>query len=161
MADHWRKQLRAAIKAKLTTPALASVTAANVVTDDEYPDAAGRFPGIHIVIGASQRRRVGTVNLGGGVQGIEVENACVVKAVILVRQDTGAADMCDQVSKEIEARWLATPVDRGLGMQGCRDAELISIEEPVFDTDSDVLTAQQTVQFEVTVRSFEGRPDQT
>ena len=58
MADHWRKQLRAAIKAKLTTPALASVTAANVVTDDEYPDAAGRFPGIHIVIGASQRRRL-------------------------------------------------------------------------------------------------------
>lgn len=161
MADHWRKQIRDAIKAKLSSPALASVIAANVFTEDEYPREPGKFPGINITIGQNARERKGTVNAGGGVTLTEVENRAVVNVQAMVRQDTGCRDLLDQIGKEVEMRWLATPVDKGLGVQGCRDSECVAIGEPVFDNDSDILTAEQTTQFEVTVRSFEGRPDQS
>ena len=161
MADHWQKQIRDALKTKLTVPPLLSLVAANVFIEDEYPRESGKFPGVNIAFADTQRRRIGTVNLGAGVQGIEVENLAAIEVEIVVRQDTGCRDLLIQIAKEIEVRWLATPADKYLGVQGCRDSELINIRQPNFDVDSDVLTATQVVQFEVTVRSFEGRPDQS
>lgn len=158
MADHWRKQVRDALKTKLA--AMVTVPAARVFTEDEYPREDGKFPGVNLTVGDTQRRRIGTVNVAGE-QRIEVENIAVVIVEIAVRQATGARDTLDQIAKEVEQAWLPTPVDRGLGVTGCRDAELVAFGDVLFDNDAEQLTALMRVQFQVKVRSWEGRPDQT
>lgn len=161
MAEHWSDQLADAVLAKLTVPALSTVSAANVFAEDEYPRESGKFPGINIVVANSQTRRIGTVNAGNGVQLIQVEHLAVVTIQAMVRQDTGCRKLLTRIFRDVEARWLATPADKGLGMQGCRDSEQVAIDQAVIDNDSDILTASQTQQYQVTVRSFEGRPDQS
>lgn len=161
MADHWRDQLLAALKLKLTEPALDSVAPSNVYTEDECPRDASKSPCINLTVGPSQRKRIGNVNMGPNGIRVQVENVAVVMVEIVGVQDKGLRTLLGTVCKEIEARWLESPASISLDMKGLRDAELVAEPEAEFDRTGDTPVASQTQQYQVTVRSFEGRPDQS
>jgi len=158
MANHWMDQVEAAVVARLTTPPLASVPAANVLAAEEYPREDAKLPGINVDIGDAQARFIGTVN-GPSGQMIELEHVGVLTLDIVARGETGLKQTLRTIAKEIEQQLLANPVAKRLGL--LRDLELIEFRNIQYDRDTEELTGVLTVQLQFTLRTYEGRPDLT
>jgi hypothetical protein len=155
MADHYLQQVSTAIKTLLTELA---TTGSRVNDDDDTIRETADLPCIDVAVGAASRRRIGTIGIGGGLQALEVENDITVILKITVQANATLRPVLRQIANEIESRWLATPASRQLGGIA-RDCELVNIGEPFADMQADTRVGQMTMQFQVKVRSFEGKPD--
>lgn len=145
MADHVRKQIRAAAVAELTGLA---TTGARVYASRVYAMQDTDLPGLRIYTPSEEvqissmgvgRRRERTLSL--------VVEACV-KAV------SGYDDSIDQIQKEVE---VALDADQGLGGL-CHYVELRTVED-VFEGESEKPVAVKRMTFEVLYYTALGAPD--
>jgi hypothetical protein len=150
MANHVRKQVRDAVKARLTGLA---TTGSRVYVNRVDPMAEAVTSELSIRGGPEsiERQSLGQPNA-------YVRRAQTIVVTARARASAAVEDTLDQIAKEVEVALLAEQAD--LTLDGLvLDSTLVAIDEPRISGEGTDLVGELDMQFQVLLNAREGIPD--